>query len=128
MFKGQQSTEKHVKQQRANNTAFEHNPDAFSLGVGDEIPQLQEISDPTAGYVWNMKLGKLVLQQCHNNDVDEGKAEVYKQDTGTGYQRVQELEDEVENHVDSIIHRALGSVGELEGVQKKVCDDDCVKE
>ena len=32
------------------------------------------------------------------------------------------LEDELEGHVYCIVNRSVGSVGELQGVQERVCD------
>ena len=68
-----------------------------------------------------MQPGELVLQQSRDDGV-EGGAEVHKQDPGIGSGCVQVLEEEVKGHVDSVVHRPVGSVGELQGVQEWVCD------
>ena len=64
-----------------------------------------------------MQLGELVLQQSRDYRV-EGGAEVHKQDPSVGSCCVQVLEEEVKGHVDSVVHRPVGSVGELQGVQE----------
>ncbi len=49
-------------------------------------------------------------------------AEVYKQDPHISPWYVQILQDEVQSHVDFIIHRPIWSVGKLQGVQWRPSD------
>ena len=77
------------------------------------LPVRQEVCDPPAGGVRHVQL---VLQQSRDDGV-EGGAQVHQQDPGVGSCCVQVLEEEVKGHVDSIVYRPVGSVGELQGVQ-----------
>eukprot|EP00064_Thunnus_orientalis_P003907 superscaffoldBa00000338_g3918 len=81
----------------------------------------KEVGDPPAAGLRHVQLGVLVLQQSWDNGI-KGGAEIHKKDPGIGSCSVQVLEDEVEGHVYCIIHRPVGSVGELQGVQEWVCD------
>ncbi len=51
------------------------------------------------------------------DDVVKSDAEVYEQDPHISPWSVQMLQDEVQSHVDCIIHRPVCSVGKLQGVQ-----------
>ncbi len=73
-----------------------------------------------AGEVRHVQLGELALQQ--SRDDVEDRAEVHKQDPGIGSCGILVLQDETEVHVDCIVYRPVGSAGELQGVQKWVCD------
>ncbi len=84
-------------------------------------PVRQEVCDPPAGGVRHSQRGELVLQQSRDDGVG-GRAEVKKHDPGIFSCKVQVLEAEMEGHVDCIVYRPVGSVGELQGVQKWVCD------
>jgi len=56
--------------------------------------------------------GEVVLQQSRIDCV-ESRAEIQKQDPGIGSGGFQVLEEEVEGHVDGIVYRSVGSVGQL---------------
>jgi len=115
------------EEQRGKNAAL-RGTGADGPGVREVFPQphvllpvRQEVCDPPAGGVGHVQLGELVLQQSRDDGV-EGGAEVHKQDPSVGSCCVQVLEEEVKGHVDSVVHRPVGSVGELQGVQERVCD------
>ncbi len=58
---------------------------------------------------------QFILKGVRDDGVKSG-AEVYKQDPHISPWSVQMLQDEVQSHVDCIIHRPVCSVGKLQGV------------
>jgi len=70
-----------------------------------------QVCDPPAGGVRHAQLGELVLQQSRDDCV-ESRAEIQKQDPGIVSLGVQV---QVEDHVDGIVYRSVGSVGKLQG-------------
>ncbi len=62
------------------------------------------------------ELCNLILKGVQDDGVKSG-AEVHKQDPHISPWSLQMLQDEVQSHVDCIIHRHVCSVGKLLGVQ-----------
>ncbi len=63
------------------------------------------------------ELCQFILKGVRDDGVNSG-AEVYKQDPHISPRSVQMLQDEVQSHVDCIIHRPVCSVGKLRGSSK----------
>ncbi len=72
----------------------------------------QEAFDPLT----DGELCQFILKGVRDDGVKSG-AEVYKQNPHISPWSVQILQDEVQSHVDFIIHRPVCSVGKLQGVQ-----------
>ncbi len=62
------------------------------------------------------ELSHFILKGVRDDGLKSG-AEVYQQDPHISPWSVQMLQDEVQSHVDCIIHRPVCSVGKLQGVQ-----------
>ncbi len=96
---------------------------AGGAGAGWEFPQphkllpvCQEDVDPLTDGSRDGELCQFILKGVRDDGVKSG-AEVYKQDPHISPWSVQMLQDEVQSHVDCIIHRPVCSVGKLQGVQ-----------
>jgi len=80
------------------------------------LPVCQEAGDPLTGGGGTGELCQFILKDVRDDGVKSG-AQVYKQDPHISPWSVQMLQDEVQSHVDRIIHRPVFSVGKLQGVQ-----------
>ncbi len=67
------------------------------------------------------ELCQFILKGVQDDGV-KSEAEVYKQDPHISPWSVQMLQDEVQSHVDCIIHRTVCSVGKMPGVQWRPSD------
>ncbi len=77
----------------------------------------QEAGDPLTDRGGDGELCQFILKGVRDDGVKSG-AEVYKQDPHMSHWSVQILPDEVQSHVDFIIHRPVCSVGKLQGSSK----------
>ncbi len=68
----------------------------------------------------------VILKGVRDDGVKSG-AEVHKQDPHISPWSVQMLQDEVQSHVDCIIHRPVCSVSKLQGVQHNTTDTNKVR-
>ncbi len=110
------------EEQWEENTAL-RSSSAVRAGAGCEfsqpyylLPVCQEAGDPVTDGGGDGELCQLILKGIRDDGVKSG-AEVYKQDPHISPWYVQILQDEVQSHVDCIIHRPVWSVHKLQGVQ-----------
>ncbi len=80
------------------------------------LPVCQEAGDPLTDGGGNRELCQFILKGVWDDGV-KSRAEVYKQDPHISPRSVQMLQDEVQSHVDCIIHRPVCLVGKLQGLQ-----------
>ncbi len=85
------------------------------------LPVCQEAGDPLTDGSGDRELCQFILKGVQDDGVKSG-AEVYKQDPHISTWSVQMLQDEVQSHVDCIIHRTVCSVGKMPGVQWRPSD------
>ncbi len=81
------------------------------------LPVCHEAGDPLEDGVGDGELCQFILKGVRDDGV-KSRAEVYKQDPHISPWSVQMLQDEVQSHVDCIIHRPVCAVGKMQGVQR----------
>uniref|UniRef100_G3PLM9 POPDC1-3 domain-containing protein n=1 Tax=Gasterosteus aculeatus aculeatus TaxID=481459 RepID=G3PLM9_GASAC len=118
--------------------------EVFRYLIGKDITnKLYSLNDPTLSdkavkkmdrqpsLCSQLSMTQMRNSMASNSDTDDvlnqilrggsaGSSLLHKQDPGVGFWGVQMLEVEAEGHVDSIIYKPLGSVGELQGVHDGV--------
>ncbi len=80
------------------------------------LPVCQEAGDPLTDGGGDGELCQFILKGVLDDGV-KSRAEVYKQDLHISPWSLQMLQEEVQSHVDCIIHRPVCSLGKLQGVQ-----------
>ncbi len=80
------------------------------------LPVCQEAGDTLTDEGGDGELSQFILKGVQDDGVKSG-ADVYKQDPHISLWSVQMQQDEVQSHVDCIIHRPVCSVSKLLGVQ-----------
>ncbi len=115
------------EEQWEENTAL-RSSSAVRAGAGCEfslpyylLPVCQEAGDPVTDGGGDGELCQFILKGIRDDGV-KSRAEVYKQDPHISPWYVQMLQDEVQSHVDCIIHRPVWSVRKLQGVQWRPSD------
>ncbi len=111
------------EEQWGENTAL-RSSSADRAGAGWDLSQphyllsvCQEAGDPLTDGGGDGQLCQFILKGVLDDGVKSG-AEIYKQDPHISPWSVQMLQDEVQSHVDCIIHRPVCSVDKLQGVRK----------